>query len=130
MKNGFSLVEIIIAICLLSVIAGLVSFRSTGMVEEVKLRTASRQIVSDLRAAQGQAAARSSETAVNFFREQYLIGEKTVKLPSRVWIFNPHAIKFSSNGTPVVGYFSAIQLKCGQKNASVIISPQGRIRVE
>jgi prepilin-type N-terminal cleavage/methylation domain-containing protein len=128
--RGFTLIEIIIVVCIVSVIAGFFSFQFAGIVGRIKIRTASRMIVSDLRLTQDRALSQQAEAEINFFRDYYASGGKIVKLPSRVTVANPHAVKFSSKGTPVVGSFSRIDLKCENAAAAIIVSPQGRIRVE
>lgn len=128
--TGFTLIETVIAICLIAVIAGFFAFQFNGMVGRIKLQTTSRQIVSDLRSAQARAMSEKKDTEVNFFRGYYLSDGKLKKFPSGVVVLNPHGVKFSASGAPVVGAFAAVELECNQKPCSIIISPEGRIRIE
>ena len=133
MKNknsGYSLLQLIVVLSIIAVIAGYFSFRFSGILDEIKLQSAVKMIQSDLMAIKTKAQTEHNDQEIIFLTSQYSFNGRKKTLPSSVLIINPQTIKFGSSGMPVPGYFGTLKLNCHNKTASIVISPQGRIRIE
>jgi len=128
--KGYTLLQLILVISLISILAGFFAFRFSGVVDQVKLSSSAKVIAADLRAAQMRAQANKEEVVIIFYRNFYSLNGKERKLPSPVEVQNPQTIKFSKNGTPLPGYFGTLKLISRGKTLSLIISPIGRVRIE
>ena len=133
MKNissGYSLIQLIIVLSIVAIVAGYFSFRFSGILDQIKLQSAAKMILSDLMTAKMRAQAEHRNLEIVFLNSQYSFDNHKKILPASVFIQNPQTVKFASSGMPVPGYFGTLILVCHNKTASVIISPVGRIRVE
>jgi|GEM_PF-2749852 len=128
--KGFSLLQLIIVIAIISIIAGTLSFKYSASLDNVKLTAVTKAISEDLRSLQIKAMAKGADLEVVFSKDSYTIDGQEKKLPSSVEIVNPQTVKFSANLTPVPTYFGTITLRASEKTKKIIISSLGRIRVE
>jgi len=129
-KSGYSLLQLIVVLSIIAIIAGYFSFRFSGILDEIKLQSAAKMIQSDLLTLKTKAQAEHNEQEIIFQASQYSFNGHNKTLPSSVSIINPQTIKFGASGMPVPGYFGTLKLNCHNKTTSIVISPQGRIRIE
>jgi len=128
--KGYSLIEIVLVICIIGIIAGFLSFRFSGITDQIKLQSSARQIISELRSAQMKAVSGHNDQEIIFSDDHYIVAGRERKLPSSVFILSAVTVKFSPSGMPYPGYFGTIKLLCHDRSVSIIISNIGRIRVE
>lgn len=128
--KGYSLIEIVLVICVIGIIAGFVSFQFSGITDQIKLQSSVRQIAADLRSAQMRAISEHNDQEIDFSGSRYIANGKERTLPSSVSVIPPINIRFSPSGMPQPGYFGTIRLVCHGKASSIIISNVGRVRIE
>lgn len=128
MNKGFTLVELIVVFLIISILVGASVFMLKGFSDNLKIEASSKMILSDLNMA-GQEASSQKETKEIVFNEgTYTIDGKERKLS--VKIINPQIVRFSKTGNPIPGYFGTIQIRSGNKSAKIVISAEGRVRIE
>ena len=128
--KGYSLLELVLVVCLIGIIAGFLSFKFSGITDQIKLQSSARQILSDLQSAQMKAVSGHNDQEIIFSSDRYIIAGRERKLPSSVSIASPITVRFSPSGMPYPGYFGTIKLICHSRSVSIIISNVGRIRFE
>lgn len=128
--KGYSLLELVLVICLIGIIAGFLSFKFSGVTDQIKLQSSARQILSDLQSAQMKAVTGHTDQEIIFYNDHYTVAGRERKLPSSVSIASPVTVRFSPSGMPYPGYFGTIKLICYDRSVSIIISNIGRVRVE
>ncbi len=121
LKKGFTLIEILIVISLIGILFTAAYFNHSGYVEISKLNAAKTQIVSDLRAAQNKATNEHKTVSITF--------DNKTKLPSGITVSNK-IIKFAASGFCPPGYSGTIILSGKKKSKKIIVSSNGRVRVE
>ncbi len=129
-SNGYTLIELMVVIVIIAIVAGYFSFKFSGFLDTIKLRSAARAVAVDLRSAQMSALAQHTEKEIIFNAHNYTKDEKTRSLPSAVSVANPQKIIFGATGMPKPGNFGTVILSCHGKTISIIISSAGRIRIE
>ncbi|HTY12813.1 MAG TPA: prepilin-type N-terminal cleavage/methylation domain-containing protein [Candidatus Omnitrophota bacterium] len=129
-RKGFTLIELLVIFAIIAVAAGYFSFRFSGFLDRIKLSSAARAVVADLRAGQADALSRHAEVEFRFDRRDYTRDGLTRKLPSGVEATAPSQIVFGATGLPEPGKFGTITFSCGEGTVSIVISSSGRIRTE
>ena len=128
--KGYTLVQLIIVLALISIVAGYFSFQMSGTVDTVKLQAAAKMIASDLRNAQALAVSSHTSQQVEFDRDFYTAQGIKKKIPAPVKVDTPLIFSFAPSGLPHPGFSGTLKLNAKGKTVSVILSSQGRIRIE
>lgn len=128
--KGYTLVQLIILLALISVVAGYFSFQMSGTVDAIKLQSVAKMIASDLRASQALAVSTHVSQQIEFDRDLYTVRGVKKKIPAPVKIDTPLIFSFAPSGLPHPGFSGTLRLSAKGKTLSVILSSQGRVRIE
>jgi type II secretory pathway pseudopilin PulG len=128
--KGFTLIQLIIILALISVVAGYFSFQMSGTVDAVKLQAVAKMIASDLRASQALAVSSHTSQQLEFDREFYTVRGVKKNIPAPVKIDTPLIFSFAPSGLPHPGFSGTLRLSAKGKTVSLILSSQGRLRIE
>lgn len=88
-QSGFTLIEVIVVMVMISVLAGLVATGMSSSLKKAKIRAVSKNLVSALRYTRGQAVVKYEEKTISFnVKEQTYKAprKKAVQLPDEVEI--------------------------------------------
>ncbi len=126
-EAGYSLIEMLIAMAILSVILALTVFYWQGRVSENGFRYGTFQVASDLRQAQEQAKGERYQYTVTFTAgaSTYVIARtaggytNTVTLPSGVTIPTNTVVTFDAFGRPNAAYAISVGNSVGTATVSV-----------
>jgi len=130
MNKGFTLLQILLVVSLISVLAGLAAFQFSSVIDQIKLSAVARTIAQDLRAAQIRAQSTHTLQQLVFERTSYSSRGVIKKIPPPVEVATPQTIRFGITGLPQPGYFGSLSLVCRGKIKLIILSPAGRVRIE
>lgn len=147
-SNGFTLIEMVVAIC----VVGIMFFASipvfSNMVSIFELKAVARDIVSDLRFSQEKAtggrcsvliefAPRSlfGDPAVYYIRKTGASGKsetvRSVRLSAKFDFTKKAILRFASTGFPPPGGSGTVVVEDrGGRTRSIILSSAGRVRME
>jgi len=148
-KRAFTLMEIVVTICIVGIIFFAAIPVLTNMMQVFAVKAVARDIVSDLRFAQEKAIALRTTVTVEFFPKSLLgdpatyyveresaVKNKTevirvAKLSRKFDFISARALKFSSSGLPPAGGSGTVVIRDGGgRQKSVILSSAGRVRME
>jgi type II secretory pathway pseudopilin PulG len=130
MNKGFTLLQIILVVSLISILAGFMAFQFSAVIDQIKLTAVAKTIAQDLRAAQIRAQSTHNLQQLVFESTSYSSQGIIKKIPSPVEVATPQTIRFAATGLPQPGYFGSLTLVCRGKTKLIIISPAGRVRIE
>ena len=140
MKKGFSIIEILIVIGIISLLSGLSYFGFTSIRSSLDVSYAAKQVFSDVRLTQDLAKTVHYPHQIIFFRgsnhyqiinleDDEIIKEEQVS--NTVRFDGKEMFIFSSSGNPVVGGSGTLIISnIKRKIKKVIVSSNGRVRVE
>ncbi|OGC03365.1 hypothetical protein A2276_00390 [candidate division WOR-1 bacterium RIFOXYA12_FULL_43_27] len=129
-SRGFTLLEILIVLSLIAALFGFSYLSFSGYTDSARLNAASKLIVADLRLAQNNASSERQSYVVAFDGGSYTINsQKTVKLPQGITAA-PYTFIFSPSGAPPPGGSGTLVLSGKKHSRKIIVSSEGRIRVE
>lgn len=129
MKNGFTLLELLIVVAIIGIISTVGCYYLSNAFSSIKLQAAAQEIASDLRLCQQKAISEKTDVLITFNTNNYVFLKTNKTLPKPLSISNPQLVKFSQTGNPTPGYFGTIILSDGHKTKKIIVSPVGRIRI-
>lgn len=129
-NRGFTLLEILIVISLVAALFSFSYLSFSGYTDSARLNAASKLILSDLRLAQNNASSERQSYTVVFGGDFYSINsQKTVKLPQGISA-SPRVFIFSPSGSPPPGGSGTLLLSGKKHSRKIILSSEGRIRIE
>ena len=108
-NRGFTLIEILIVLALIGILFAFSYISHSNYIASVKLNAETKQITSNLRAAQNEAR----------------VGHKTISVT-----INNKTIRFAPSGFCPPGYSGTIVVVGKNRIKKIIVSPNGRIRIE
>jgi|GEM_PF-2680475 len=142
MKKGFTLIELILVICLISTVLCFSIEQLRSLKESLAVRVFAQQLLGDLNLIKQRSCQRAAVYELNCSKSSYTISyldnntgcfvkERSEPINSSVFVENPVNFRFSSSGFPCPGYIGTVQIKSFTgKKAKVVISSVGRIRIE
>jgi Tfp pilus assembly protein FimT len=94
-SKGVVMMELILGVVILGVIVALTSAQFAGVLPRLKFKSASRDIVSDLRLARSEAIAQKTQFGLyfDFAQSQYVVFKDQVNLPSSTYDLGDSVIK-------------------------------------
>lgn len=103
--KGFSLIELIIVIVVLSIIAVAVLYKMGSFKSDAEAQTATDQVLADIQYAQMLAMSCAAQKSISFTAgsNSYTVAAETKKLPGGALAENTITFTFNSLGEPVVG---------------------------
>jgi len=128
-KNGFSLVEIIVVIGIVSTVIAFTIPTVSNIKESLDINLSAKTISSLLRKCQQEAISKCENISIVLELSQVSYDNKIIKIPGNVKIKTPQKVIFSSSGNPVPGFFGTIAIASKNYEKKIVISPYGRIRV-
>ena len=130
MKKGFSLIEIIVVISIISIIFVFANLNFGSFGERASFSASLKSIVSNLRMCQQNAISKKETVEIVFKKTRYTFDSKSKELPKSIYIETPKMIRFSSSGNTPPGGSGTIILKSKNQSAKIIVSTIGRVRIE
>jgi prepilin-type N-terminal cleavage/methylation domain-containing protein len=142
MNKGFSLIELIMVITIISVVMCFSIEQIQPLKEGLAVRTFSQQLLGDLNYIKQRSVQRGTvyelNCAKNFYtisyfdnNTGYFVKDRIESLKSGIIVENPVDFRFSNSGFPIPGYFGTAQIKSlTGKTAKIVVSSVGRIRIE
>ena len=140
MKKGFTLIEILIVIGIISLLYGLSYFGFTSIRSSLDVSYAAKQVFSDVRLTQDLAKTVHYPHQIVFFRgsNRYQVinleDDEVVKderVANTVRFDGKEMFIFSSSGNPVVGGSGTLIISNFKgKTKKVVVSSNGRVRIE
>lgn len=130
--RGFSLVELIVVIGLISILSGVAVIGIKSMLPQLRLSAAARRVMTDLMQARMQAVNTNTSVAVTFASNQYTVGGVITKIPD--W-FKDVTLSSSSNptfqpmGTTSSTVVVTLNGASGLPTKFVDISMAGRVKI-
>lgn len=143
MQRGFTLIELIIAIAVISIIAGLALPVAGETLAKQRIDTAAHILEADIRSVQQMCINTTPDTifpTIKPLSNKYIIKKgsniiKSIDLPSGVNLSGPETLTFGMDGTPLTdGQPLPTTLLMTSNDTSlikkVVVSSAGRVRVE
>jgi len=141
-QKGLTLIELVLVIFTLGLLAALVFPNAVDIINNHRLESTAKEIVSDLRVAQQMAISRekffrvimNDESPATNPKNIYYIKEvngptiKTVKLPANITFYVSHVFDFSYTGETLNRTIQLVN-KRTNKSKFIIIFSTGRIRI-
>lgn len=142
MTKGFTLIELILIVCVISTVLGFSIEQIRPLKESLAIRTFAHQLLGDLNNIKQRACQRGAVYELNCEKYLYTISyfdsktgcfvkERSEPLNNSIFFEKPVNFRFSSSGFPCPGHIGTAQIKSlTGKAAKVILSSVGRIRIE
>lgn len=142
MQKGFTLIELILVISVISAILCFSIEQIRPLKESLAVRTSAQQLLGDLNMIKLRSIQRGTVYELNCAKNYYIISyldnntggyikERFETLSSGVFVEKPVNFRFSSSGFPCPGYIGTAQIiSLTGKTAKVVVSSVGRIRIE
>lgn len=143
MQRGFTVIELVIIIAIISILAGLALPAINETIARQEILNAARLLESDIRWVQQMAMNTTPDTSFPEFKPQpnkYSVKSglkliKSVNLPAGVTLSGPKTLTFGMNGTPITdGQALPTTFFLTSKKTSltrhVVVSSVGRVRIE
>ena len=142
MKKGFSLIELILVISVISAVLCFSIEQIRPLKESLAVRTFAQQLLGDLNFIKLRSIQRGTVYELNCVKDSYtisyfdnntgcLIKERSEPLNNSISIEKPVNFRFSNSGFPCPGYIGTVQIRSlTGKTSKVVVSSVGRIRIE
>lgn len=141
-REGFTLVEIVFVLALLAILAAIAAPNWTSLLAVHHLRSASRQVQSELHKTKGRAVAANASFRIVFATRSYRVERETEggweftgesrSLPDGIEVrsVTVPSLGFTARGTSTPGTGGTIRLCHARGGGSnIVVSSTGRIRV-
>ena len=128
-SRGFTLVEIIMVVVLISILAVSVVPKFTDT-SAISLQGGAAMVAADIRYTQELAMSTHSPKTITFTTNDtfYTVNSQTMNLPSRVSISSGATFTFNSLGEPTSGGGSSIEIQAGSSTKTITVeSYTGRV---
>ena len=142
MKKGFTLIELILVISVISAVICFSIEQIWPLKESLAVRAFEQQLLGDLNLIKQRSIQRATVYELNCEKSSYTISyfdkntgcfvkERSEPLNNSIFIEKPINFRFSNSGFPCPGYIGTAQIRSlSGKTAKVVVSSVGRIRIE
>lgn len=142
MKKGFTLIELILVISVISAVLCFSIEQVRPLKESLAVRAFAQQLAGELNFIKQRSVQRGTVYELNCTKSSYTISyldnntgsyakERFETLNSGVFVEKPVNFRFSNSGFPCPGYIGTAQIRSSTgKIAKVVVSSVGRIRIE
>ena len=142
MKKGFTLIELILVISVISAVLCFSIEQIQPLKESLAVKVFAQQLLGDLNYIKYRSVQRGTVYELNCAKSSYTVSyfdnntgcfvkERSEPLNSSIFVEKPVNFRFSNSGFPCPGYLGTAQIGSSTgKSAKVVVSSVGRIRIE